>query len=169
MQIHNKRTLVNLVPTPLVNLLFSMDDISTPLSCQLSRPIECSCLFGPVYSNKRELYRQMERTFVKIMERVSYREELHTNEFTVVYQPFFKDASVKYVKSNNPKDYDLSIMSIDCVHLSQKGHAVSANSLWNNMLERVGQKSSGLTPLFQKFRCPSEIEPYLFTNYNSQR
>lgn len=98
------------------------------------------------------------------MERISFMSEFHTDDFTVVYQPFFKDASVYYQKDTKP---DLSIMAIDCVHLSQKGHAVSANGIWNNMMEPVGRKSHGLDHLFEKFNCPSLQNPYIYTNYNS--
>lgn len=90
--------------------------------------------------------------------------ELHSDDFTVVYQPFFKDASVFYDSSDKA---DMSIMSIDCVHLSQKGHAVSANSLWNNMMEPVGKKSQGLSKLFSKFQCPTKAAPYIATYFNS--
>ncbi|XP_059607889.1 phospholipase B1, membrane-associated-like [Phlebotomus argentipes] len=158
------RTIVNLVPSPLLSLSFSMDHVQTPFSCSLTRPIECSCLFGPRYSKDRELYRSLERKFVKIMERVSFLGELHTKDFTVVFQPFFGDASVFYRGSKQP---DMSLMSIDCVHLSQKGHAVSANGLWNNMMEPVGRKSLGFRPLFQEFKCPTPEKPYIFTNANS--
>lgn len=158
------RTIVNLVPSPLISLSFSMDKINAPISCYLSRPVECSCIFGQKFSRDRELFRQLERQFVQIMERVSFMPELHTDDFTVVYQPFFKDASVFY---QNDKKPDLSIMAIDCVHLSQKGHAVSANGIWNNMLEPVGKKSKGLNHLFERFNCPSLQNPYIFTQFNS--
>lgn len=156
---------MNLVPTPLISLSFSMDNVKEiPLSCYLSRPLECSCLFGPAYSKNRDLFRQLERKFVKIMEKVSRYPEFHTNDFTVVYQPFFKEASVFYETTNQ---LDLKIMSVDCVHLSQKGHAVSANGLWNNMLEKPGTKSLGLRPLFKEFKCPTQRSPYIYTYYNS--
>lgn len=158
------RTIVNLVPSPLISLSFSMDKITAPLSCYLSRPVECSCIFGQKFSANREQFRQLERRFVQIMERISFMPELHTDDFTVVYQPFFKDASVYYQNDIKP---DLSIMAIDCVHLSQKGHAISANGIWNNMLEPVGKKGEGLTHLFKKFNCPSLQNPYIYTNYNS--
>lgn len=158
------RTIVNMVPSPLVSLSFSTDKIDKTINCNLAQPIECSCLFGPAYSKERELYRQLERKFVKIMERVSYLPELHNDQFTVVYQPFFKDASVFYQKDGKP---DLKILGIDCVHLSQKGHAVSANGLWNNMMEPVGSKTTGLTKVFEVFKCPSPTNPYIYTNYNS--
>ncbi|XP_055628355.1 phospholipase B1, membrane-associated-like isoform X1 [Toxorhynchites rutilus septentrionalis] len=159
------RTIVNLVPSPLISLSFSMDKAQQlPLSCYFSRPIECSCLFGPKYSNRRDLFRKLERNFVKIMERVSYLPDFHSDDFTVVYQPFFKDASVFYRRDGKP---DMAIMSIDCVHLSQKGHAVSANGLWNNMLEPTGAKSLGLRQLYEQFKCPTPQSPYIKTYFNS--
>lgn len=159
------RTIVNLVPSPLINLSFSMDNVtSLPVGCYISRPVECSCLFGPAYSKNRDLYRKLERNFVKIMERVSYLQELHTNDFTVVFQPFFKDASVFYKQNGIP---DLKVMSFDCIHLSQKGHAVSANGIWNNMMEPVGKKSLGFNQLFKQFNCPSQRSPFIYTNFNS--
>lgn len=162
------RTFVNLIPSPLVSLSFSMDRVDVPWSCYLSRPIECSCLFGPAYSKMRNLYRKRERAFVKIMERVSYMEEFHTNDFTVVYQPFFRDASVFLDDGKVPRKPDMSIMSVDCIHLSQKGHAVAANGVWNNMLEPPSMKTIGLKTLFRQFKCPSEREPYLYTYFNSR-
>lgn len=157
------RTLVNLVPSPLVSLSLSMDNVQVPWTCNLSRPIECSCFFGPTYSQHRTLYRHRERAFVKIMERVSYMPEFHTNNFTVVYQPFFADASVFLDGQMKP---DLNIMSVDCVHFSQRGHAVSANGLWNNMLEPMAAKSTGLKKIFKEFRCPSLKRPYISTYFN---
>lgn len=141
-----------------------MDQVEVPWTCHLSRPIECSCLFGPAYSSNRNLYRQLERSFVKIMERVSYMPEFHTDEFTVVYQPFFRDASVYMVGDGAAPD--MNIMSVDCIHLSQRGHAVAANGVWNNMLEQVAEKSLGLRKMFQDFRCPSRRQPYISTYFN---
>lgn len=158
------RTLVNLVPSPLVSLSMSMDNVQVPWTCNLSRPIECSCFFGPTYSKHRNLYRQRERAFVKIMERVSYMPEFHSDQFTVVYQPFFGDASV-FLDGQTAKA-DLNIMSVDCVHFSQRGHAVSANGLWNNMLEPIAAKSRGLKKIFSDFRCPSAKRPYISTYFN---
>lgn len=142
-----------------------MDKVDVPRSCYLARPVECSCLYGPVYSSSREFYRQLERKFVDIMERVSFIPELHTDDFTVVYQPFFKDASVIYPDGKT----DINLMGIDCIHLSQKGHATAANGIWNNMMEPLGEKSLGFSPLFSRFRCPSDRNPYIYTNYNNQR
>lgn len=156
--------MINLIPSPLINLSFSMDRINVPWTCNLARPIECSCLFGPAYSKQRELYRRQERIFVKMMERISHLTEFHTNDFTIVYQPFFRDASVFLTDT---KQSDMTIMSIDCIHLSQKGHAVAANGVWNNMLESVNEKSLGLKTLFKDFKCPTKERPYILTYFNS--
>lgn len=101
---------------------------------------------------------------MKISKYFSYLPEFHTEDFTVVYQPFFKDATVFLDHDKKP---DMTIMSVDCIHLSQKGHAVAANGLWNNMMEPHLRKTHGLKHLFQEFRCPSEQEPYLYTYFNS--
>lgn len=136
-----------------------------PLSCYLFRQIECSCIFGPKFSKNREIFRMLERRFVEsIMERISFMPEFHTDSFTVVYQPFYKDASVFYQNDRKP---DLNMMSVDCVHFSQKGHAISANGIWNNMLEPVGHKSLGFNHLLEQFKCPTQRNPYVYTNYNS--
>lgn len=144
--------------------MFSMDRVNAPLTCYLARPVECSCIFGQKFSQNRQLFRKLERKFTRIMERVSYLPEFHTDDFTVVYQPFFKDASVFYRNDNQP---DVELLAIDCVHLSQKGHAVSANGIWNNMMEPVGRKSLGFDHLFRTFKCPTLRNPYIYTNYNS--
>jgi hypothetical protein len=122
-------------------------------------------MFGPTYAKDRQLFRRLERNFGAIMERVSYLPELHTNDFTVVYQPFFRESSVFY--NNEEGKSDMNVMAVDCIHLSQKGQAVSANGVWNNMLEPVGSKTLGLRKLWKEFKCPTMQNPYFYTNYNS--
>lgn len=150
-----------------------MDSVRVPWTCHLARPIECSCLFGPAYSSHRKLYRRLERRFVRIMERVSHMPEFHTDDFTVVFQPFFGESSVfmghdtgDAVAPASGTGLDMDIMSIDCIHLSQKGHAVAANGLWNNMMQRGATKQLGLRPLLGRFECPSEERPFLATYSN---
>ncbi|CAG9135501.1 unnamed protein product [Plutella xylostella] len=62
-----------------------------------------------------------------------------------------------------------SYITHDCFHFSQKGHALAANLLWNNLLEPVGNKSDNSPPvLLRSFNCPSEDAPYLFTAANTK-
>lgn len=42
-----------------------------------------------------------------------------------------------------------------------------ANSLWNNLLQPIGNKTTFLTSLFKTFLCPTSKRPYLITRENS--
>lgn len=47
---------------------------------------------------------------------------------------------------------------------------VGANLLWNNLLQPVGRKSTRLLKhVMEKFQCPTQEAPYLFTNVNTKR
>jgi phospholipase B1 len=85
-------------------------------------------------------------------------------DFTVVLQPMFEEFKVPYKPSGEP---DLSYFAPDCFHLSAKGHTEVAIGLWNNMLEKVGQKAKAWTP-GDKIDCPTKENPYLFTAKNSK-
>ena len=44
-----------------------------------------------------------------------------------------------------------------------------ANGLWNNMMQPVGRKSKETDKLpFEKFLCPTEEHPFIFTSKNSE-
>ncbi|XP_071996055.1 phospholipase B1, membrane-associated [Engystomops pustulosus] len=86
-------------------------------------------------------------------------------DFTVVLQPFFRHPQIPHLSTGEP---DVSYLSPDCFHLSQKAHSQLARKLWNNMLEPVGQKSHTLD--FTEnvhLHCPSQAQPYLRTYRNS--
>ncbi|XP_061609687.1 phospholipase B1, membrane-associated-like isoform X1 [Phyllopteryx taeniolatus] len=86
-------------------------------------------------------------------------------DFTVVTQPFFRDIIVPRLPDGRP---DRSYFSADCFHLSQKAQTQMARSLWNNMLETLGNKTS-----LQDFsgdiqlKCPSKTSPFIRTYRNS--
>ncbi|KAL1459735.1 hypothetical protein WDU94_011690, partial [Cyamophila willieti] len=91
-------------------------------------------------------------------------------DFTVVIQPFIK---LFNIPSDPRKKYseviDISYVTYDCFHFSQKGHALAANLLWNNLLEPIGFKSEkSMNHLMERFLCPSEKNPYIFTYNNTQ-
>ncbi|KAG8305776.1 hypothetical protein J6590_062083 [Homalodisca vitripennis] len=61
--------------------------------------------------------------------------------------------------STTPLDFDLWL----CLRMGR-----AANLLWNNMLEPVGHKTTiGLDHVMQRFYCPTEQAPYIFTYNNS--
>lgn len=160
------RTLVNLVTHPSVSLILSLDHLSNlPIPCQIGRMLKCGCLESRLFSKYRGLFVIVERYYREIFHRIARRPEFHVKpDFTVVFQPFGVNATV-FVDNRLP---DLGIMATDCVHLSQKGHAVMANALWNNMMQPDGKKTIGLKPLFEEFECPTEESPYIKTYFNSQ-
>ncbi|XP_043999524.1 phospholipase B1, membrane-associated [Gambusia affinis] len=87
------------------------------------------------------------------------------NNFTVVLQPFFREVVLPRLEDGRP---DRSYFSPDCFHLSQKAHTLMARSLWNNMLEAVGNKT--YTQDFQAeigLKCPTESNPFIRTAVNS--
>lgn len=156
---------MNLVTEPAVSLILSMDRLrNLPMPCSIGRTMACSCFEGTKFSQQRDLYIALEQNYQRIFGRVARLPEFHRKDFTVVHQPFGLNASV----FRDSRTADISIMAIDCIHFSQKGHAVLANALWNNMMQPESQKAIGLKPLYQEFECPTEDNPYLRTYYNSE-
>lgn len=153
-----------------------------PKQCFTFHSVECPCLYGTRFKNKVHQYYEANVKLQKVNEEVAAMDEFQTKDFAVVLQPFSTHPDLPRT-SDNLTDY--SYMSYDCFHLSQKMNAagkrsyktkislitklfiLAANSLWNNMLEPVGQKSTNLSPVFQKFLCPTEWSPYIFTKSNS--
>lgn len=149
---------------PLTSLILSMDVIlNLPFPCRIGRSVLCSCLQGMRFSNARDLYLALTQNYKRILQRVAHRAEFQRDDFTVVFQPFGVNASV-FIDEKTP---EISIMAYDCINLSQKGHAVAANALWNNMMESQPLKSFGMKPLFSNFVCPTEENPFLKTYFNS--
>lgn len=161
---HFSRVLVNLVTHPTVSLVLSMDKIANlPTYCHMGRLMQCACLEGNLYSQHRRLYIRLEQEYRQIFQRIARHPEFHRNDFTVVSQPFGVNATV-FVDNHKP---DINLMAVDCLHLSQRGQAMMANALWNNMMQSDGHKSIGLKPLYEEFECPSEQNPYIKTYFNS--
>lgn len=133
-----------------------------PGGCYVGRMLACGCLEGPAFSQQRNLYIAIEQRYRTLFDRIAHRAEFQRDDFAVVFQPFGVNASV-YVNNRIP---DTSIMAYDCIHWSQKGDAVAANALWNNMMQPEWNKTTGFKPLFQEFLCPTDENPYLRTYFN---
>lgn len=134
-----------------------------PTYCNIGRKFECTCLQGNLFSEHNKLYRLLEQEYRTIFYHIARRPEFHRKDFTVVFQPFGVNATV-FVHDRRP---DISIMAVDCLHLSQKGQAVMANALWNNMMQADAEKTIKFRPLYEEFECPSEQNPYIKTYFNS--
>lgn len=160
------RTLVNLVPA--IDVTVSVR-VTRSVMCNLIHPLYCACLHQGkrpdiAASKMVRLYQQAVDSLVS-----SGRYDT-TKDFTVVVQPFTKMFNAPNADPSKAPSFDSNMVTYDCFHFSQKGHALVANLLWNNMLEPVGNKSQNHLPkLMEKVHCPSENAPYIFTNKNSKR
>lgn len=83
------------------------------------------------------------------------------DDFTVVLQPFFTETQVPRLDNGGA---DKSYFAPDCFHFSQKGHAVGARYLWNNMFEPLGQKTNSIDWKNEEpLTCPADC-PYFATH-----
>ncbi|KAL1117924.1 hypothetical protein AAG570_004237 [Ranatra chinensis] len=168
------RTIVNLIPVLDVSVSVRL---KRSLVCRMLHTLFCSCFhhqsvdpMDTITALTRK-YQEAERALVSSGR---YNQKL---DFTVVIQPFMtlfnapKDTNRRYQEV-----IDISYITYDCFHFSQKGHALviayhfvlAANLLWNNMFEPVGHKSrKRIRYIFEKFYCPTEQFPYIFTYNNS--
>ncbi|KAJ9576074.1 hypothetical protein L9F63_007039, partial [Diploptera punctata] len=138
-----------------------------PADCLTTLHIECPCLFGFRWTHLKENFTILMDQFQQIDMEIANSDRYSTkNDFAVVLQPFLTKSKVPEIKSKSGSTFvDLSFLAKDCFHFSQKGHALAANGLWNNMMEPVGKKSRQLgTQPFYKFLCPTEDHPFIYTS-----
>jgi len=163
------RTFVNLVPIADVTMV--LDLLDKPVQCYPLHWYLCPCLFDPKFSTKLSKP-QMKRVLS------SYMYELKTliatgrydtsSDFTVVIQPSLVNGLLPrhFNELYNRKLPDLSFLAPDCFHFSQKLHALVGRSLWNNLLQPVGSKTTNWKKEVP-FLCPSKTSPFLATSQNS--
>ncbi|BFF96615.1 phospholipase B1 membrane-associated [Drosophila madeirensis] len=156
------RLMLNVVPAP--NLRFLTNLSGLPSACYSTLRFECPCLMGKGKGRLDYLEGIMKRWIAKDSE-IASREEFSTETFTINVQPFSQFRDFPRTRSGMT---DTRFFSEDCFHLSQRGHAAAANSIWNNMLELPGEKSGFATQLFETFHCPTEQRPFLITRENSR-
>ncbi|KAL1491576.1 hypothetical protein ABEB36_012151 [Hypothenemus hampei] len=160
------RTFINLIPVLDVSVSVR---IKRTIMCHLFHRLFCACFHegGNEMDTITSLIKEYQRAEEELVFSGRYDQR---EDFTVVIQPFIK-------LFNAPEDpmkryeevIDISYITHDCFHFSQKGHALGANMLWNNLLQPVGLKSQKkLKYVMEKFQCPTIESPYLFTNRNSK-
>ncbi|XP_026276561.1 phospholipase B1, membrane-associated-like [Frankliniella occidentalis] len=162
------RTYVNLVPVidPSVSLR-----VKRSFMCRVLHRFFCQCFHLDGNADEMDIITSLVRDFQNAERQLVESGRYDTrDDFTVVIQPFMK-------LFNAPRDralwstevIDISYVTYDCFHFSQKGHAMAANLLWNNILQPVGFKSTTLLPgLLKDFKCPSREAPFLFTANNTR-
>lgn len=158
------RTFVNIVSVPYVETVMLLK--SKPRKCRFIHRGECSCWVGTISNvtkESRERWQKIQHQFVRVEEEVAKLQEFRgLDEFAVMYQPWSTNVSL-----NVDGKRDLSLLSFDCFHLSQKGNAWAGTALWNNLLESPNKKSLNWVNPLRKFNCPTRQHPFIFTYDNS--
>ncbi|XP_074541526.1 phospholipase B1, membrane-associated-like [Halichoeres trimaculatus] len=161
------RALVNLVePLHILPLREMHMDASLKCPTWLVK-ILCPCVILPKNNSEAlQLVENLNRGYQKSLHELVESGRYDTrSDFTVVIQPFLREITVPRLPDGRP---DRSYFSADCFHLSQKAQTLMARSLWNNMLEPLGNKTDR-----QDFsadinlKCPTMTSPYLRTYNNS--
>ncbi|XP_062267995.1 phospholipase B1, membrane-associated-like [Platichthys flesus] len=161
------RAVVNLIePLHILGLREMHMDPSLKCPTYLMEII-CPCVVLPKANSKalqmlEDTNRMYQRSLHELVESGLYDTR---SDFTVVIQPFLRDIILPRLPDGRP---DRSFFSADCFHLTQKAHTMLARSLWNNMLEPLGNKTA-----IQDFtteinlKCPTKTSPYICTFINS--
>ncbi|KAJ8939582.1 hypothetical protein NQ314_011079 [Rhamnusium bicolor] len=160
------RTFVNLIPVLDVSVSIR---IKRTMMCRLLHGLFCGCFHRG--GNEMEIITRLTKEYQKAEEELVMSGRYDKKEdFTVVLQPFMKLFNAPIDPAHRYNEViDISYITHDCFHFSQKGHALGANLLWNNLLQPVGRKSKRkLNYIMENFECPKLNSPYLFTNKNSK-
>ncbi|XP_069017624.1 phospholipase B1, membrane-associated-like [Embiotoca jacksoni] len=161
------RALVNLVE-PLHIIPLREMHIDSTLKCPTWLVnIVCPCVVKPKPNSKAlQMLEDINRGYqLGLQELVESGRYDNRSDFTVVLQPFFREIVVPRLLDGRP---DRSFFSADCFHLSQKAQTLMARSLWNNMLEPIGNKTSkqDFTSSIS-LKCPTTTSPFIRTYNNS--
>jgi phospholipase B1 len=157
------------IPRALVNLVLVLDVRSVEilnaggLVCELLHSNTCPCAAYPPSQQDRDLLDQYVTEYQqKLVDLVNTGRYDTKNDFTVVVQPFMARTPLPLVDG----EPDYSYFAPDCFHFSGKGQSRAALSLWNNMLEPVGQKLWEWH-VGEQIECPTQDRPYFATRQNS--
>ncbi|KAL8576168.1 hypothetical protein ACOMHN_027823 [Nucella lapillus] len=155
------RTLVNLVEPLNVEIL---TELNKGIICSIAHLYACDCAAFPGSEEALKKLIAEADSYQLAVEEIARSGRYDAKEdFTVVYQPFLNGTYLPRTGNGEP---DMSYFAPDCFHLSRRGQAAAASALWNNMVEPVGQKRTAWTPA-EAIECPTEAQPYFFTNKNS--
>ncbi|CAF1574626.1 unnamed protein product [Adineta ricciae] len=153
------RTLVNFVT---VLNVAELEDLHEGVVCQSMQGFLCKCAIDTATRNVTRVanfeYQKQTNALIDDPSFCSGRDD-----FTIVRQPFMEHMKVPTTAAGLA---DFSYFAPDCFHFSKKGHEAAAVELWNNMMQKVGQKTS-LWNLLDTLHCPDDDNGYIYTTKNS--
>ena len=155
------RTLINLVQLTNFGVLRRQaPQANSPLApiCRFYAESICPCLSHQLLSSSTtfdDLVQRYRQSLESLVESGRYNQ---SSDFTVVLQPFQRTIELG---GSDP----LSFLAPDCSHFSATGNRLLAISLWNNMFESVGSKSTTLSlSTAGAIHCPTNEHPYIATS-----
>jgi len=138
-----------------VGFLFTFKQL--PSNCENYHYFECQCLksltqFRKIKRTMRTINTWRKRIAeITEMEEFQYRDDIEINLIK-----FTMDMRLAETR-NNITDYTL--LSIDCIHLSQKGQSYFAMNLWNQMLTKENVRPTATNFNYEDFKCPTYENP----------
>ncbi|CAH1792882.1 unnamed protein product [Owenia fusiformis] len=134
------------VPRAFVNVVSILDitpltALAEDLICTVVQAAVCDCGYGEedILEELRQTQKDYNANMEELIDSGLYNGR---DDFTVVFQPFFKDTTPPTKPDGTP---DVSYFAPDCFHFSEKGHKQAATTLWNQMFEPVGSKRQAWT------------------------
>jgi len=154
------------LPRTLVNLVYTLDvsgiEILTGTTCRNMQNSFCDCgLSAPYRPTLKALVDAYQKDSKALIDSGRYD---NSDLFTVVAHTFMTKMTPP-LTSGGAADY--SYFAPDCFHFSVKGHEAAATELWNSMLT-PNQRRNDKWTLGQAIKCPTPLEPHIYTNRNSK-
>uniref|UniRef100_A0AC34Q5K4 Lipase_GDSL domain-containing protein n=1 Tax=Panagrolaimus sp. JU765 TaxID=591449 RepID=A0AC34Q5K4_9BILA len=161
---HVPRVIVSLTTMLHLEMVRSID--RNEFFCQALHVDECKCESFSNFTNDQ--IAQVCTNMQKVEKAMETDGTFEADDFTFVTQPFFNEI----VDPPMTKDgkVDITFFCPDCFHFAQKGHAVVASWVWQNMMEPVGSKTTkgNLSAPASPLKCPDPTCPFIRTVKNSQ-
>jgi len=121
-----KNMFISVILPPDVTILSEL----TSLLCSILRPFECGCATNDETSILHGRY-------VDILHRFEGPEWNTRPDYYIAVQTFLDLIHVPRLPNGNP---DMSYFAPDCFHFSAKSHSAAGLALWNNLMEKKGEK-----------------------------
>ncbi|XP_071834337.1 phospholipase B1, membrane-associated-like [Apostichopus japonicus] len=141
-------------------LIPEVDIMDKPL-CRFMHNQYCSCaLDRSIRNDFWNITRDYQETLQTAIESRMWDDK---DDFTASLLPCLHESHMPLLEDGSP---DYSYFAPDCFHFSHKAHSGFGAILWNNMMERVGERSEDFLEV-ENLKCPSDTFPFLYTNVNS--
>ncbi|KAH8376660.1 hypothetical protein KR093_000662, partial [Drosophila rubida] len=150
------RLLINFVIQPEIHDLLGLIR-KMPNDCKGNALFFCHC---HVKYNQAHFYSAAER-FVNMQKEIAAMPEFQRDDFAIVNHGILRNISSLWSRNDV---LDKSFMANDCIHFSQKGHAVLAKLLWNSLFAPTDFTfNEAWRSPFEHFLCPKAESQFLRT------